>query len=57
MLSLSVAGPFYTALYPIWPFFIAAVTCDVDMRDKLCSRIWEIKSREKSVRALAHPFM
>ena len=50
ILWLPVAGPLYTALYPIWPFFIAAMTCNANMRDTLYNRVWDIRTREKSVR-------
>ncbi|KAL6160436.1 hypothetical protein ACJQWK_09388 [Exserohilum turcicum] len=36
--SLPVHGPLYTAIYPIWPFFVAAVTTTEDKRERLCRR-------------------
>lgn len=45
-----MVGPLYTALYPIWPFFIAAVTGTAELRDMLFNRVREITMREKSVR-------
>ena len=50
ILSLPNSGPLYTASYPIWPFFVAAVTCDETMCDTLYHRVWDMRIREKSVR-------
>jgi hypothetical protein len=49
IVSLPVKGSLYTAIYPIWPFFVAAVTANVDKRDILYQCVVSIRERDKSV--------
>ncbi|KAF1837825.1 hypothetical protein BDW02DRAFT_586303 [Decorospora gaudefroyi] len=48
LLSLPVKGPLYTAVYPIWPLFIAAVTANADKRDRLYQRVVPIREGDKN---------
>ncbi|KAI0591088.1 RTA1 multi-domain protein [Pyrenophora tritici-repentis] len=48
VLSLPVKGPFYTAIYPVWPLFIAAVTTDADRREVLYQRVVPIREGDKN---------
>jgi len=48
LLSLPVKGPLYTAIYPIWPLFIAAVTTDADRREALYQRVVPIREGDKN---------
>ncbi|KAI4644028.1 uncharacterized protein J4E78_009811 [Alternaria triticimaculans] len=48
ILSLPVKGPLYTAIYPVWPFFIAAVTANSDKRDRLYQRVVPIREGDKN---------
>ncbi|KAI4702699.1 hypothetical protein J4E89_010231 [Alternaria sp. Ai002NY15] len=48
LLSLPVKGPLYTAIYPVWPFFIAAVTANSDKRDRLYQRVVPIREGDKN---------
>ncbi|RAR06672.1 hypothetical protein DDE82_003208 [Stemphylium lycopersici] len=48
LLSLPVKGPLYTAIYPIWPFFIAAVTTNADKRDRLYQRVVPIREGDRN---------
>ncbi|OCL09016.1 hypothetical protein AOQ84DRAFT_376222 [Glonium stellatum] len=48
IISLPVKGSLYTATYPIWPFFVAAVTADADRRDTLYQRVVSIREGDKS---------
>ena len=43
LLSLPVKGALYTAIYPVWPLFIAAVTANSDKRDRLYQRVVPIR--------------
>lgn len=48
ILSLPVKGSLYTAIYPIWPLFIAAVTVSSDKRDRLYQRVVPIREGDKN---------
>ncbi|KAG9196131.1 hypothetical protein G6011_01252 [Alternaria panax] len=48
LLSLPVKGPLYTAIYSIWPFFVAAVTANSDKRDRLYQRVVPIREGDKN---------
>ncbi|KAI4923045.1 uncharacterized protein J4E92_007796 [Alternaria infectoria] len=48
LLSLQVKGPLYTAIYPVWPFFVAAVTANSDKRDRLYQRVVPIREGDKN---------
>ncbi|KAF2823882.1 hypothetical protein CC86DRAFT_355183 [Ophiobolus disseminans] len=48
ILSLPVKGSLYTALYPVWPLFIAAVTVNSDKRDRLYQRVVPIREGDKN---------
>ncbi|KAF2500053.1 hypothetical protein BU16DRAFT_501602 [Lophium mytilinum] len=48
ILSLPVTGPLYTAIYPIWPLWIACLTCNADKRDRLYQRVVPIREGDKS---------
>ncbi|KAE8850718.1 hypothetical protein PTNB73_00265 [Pyrenophora teres f. teres] len=48
ILSLPVKGPLYTAIYPVWPLFIAAVTTDADRREALYQRVVPIREGDKN---------
>jgi hypothetical protein len=48
ILSLPVKGSLYTAVYPIWPLFIAAVTANSDKRDRLYQRVVPIREGDKN---------
>jgi hypothetical protein len=48
ILSLPVKGSLYTAIYPIWPLFIAAVTVGSDKRDRLYQRVVPIREGDKN---------
>ncbi|KAF2181851.1 hypothetical protein K469DRAFT_671104 [Zopfia rhizophila CBS 207.26] len=48
ILSLPVKGSLYTAIYPIWPLFIAAVTASADKRELLYQRVVPIREGDKS---------
>ncbi|RMZ73186.1 C6 zinc finger domain [Pyrenophora seminiperda CCB06] len=48
LLSLPVKGPLYTAIYPIWPLFIAAVTTDADRREALYQRVVPIREGDRN---------
>lgn len=48
LLSLPVKGNLYTAIYPIWPLFIAAVTTNSERRDRLYQRVVPIREGDKS---------
>lgn len=48
VLSLPVKGALYTAIYPTWPLFIAAVTVNSDKRDHLYQRVVPIREGDKS---------
>ncbi|KAF2028406.1 hypothetical protein EK21DRAFT_69870 [Setomelanomma holmii] len=48
LLSLPVKGSLYTAIYPIWPVFIAAVTASSDKRDRLYQRVVPIREGDKN---------
>ncbi|KAL6703140.1 hypothetical protein ACN47E_010202 [Coniothyrium glycines] len=39
LLNLPVKGSLYTAIYPVWPFFMAAVTAGEERRETLCRRV------------------
>ncbi|CBY00938.1 hypothetical protein LEMA_P020680.1 [Plenodomus lingam JN3] len=47
LLSLPVKGSLYTAIYPIWPLFIATVTTNSDRRDRLYQRVVPIREGDK----------
>lgn len=46
--SLPVKGALYTAIYPIWPLFIAAVTANSDKRDRLYQHVVPIREGDKN---------
>ncbi|KAL5119062.1 hypothetical protein ACEQ8H_002986 [Pleosporales sp. CAS-2024a] len=48
LLSLPVKGNLYTAIYPVWPVFIAAVTANSDKRDRLYQRVVPIREGDKN---------
>jgi hypothetical protein len=48
LLSLPVKGSLYTAIYPVWPLFIAAVTANSDRRDRLYQRVVPIREGDKN---------
>jgi hypothetical protein len=48
LLSLPVKGNLYTAIYPVWPLFIAAVTANSDKRDRLYQRVVPIREGDKN---------
>ncbi|KAF2814024.1 uncharacterized protein BDZ99DRAFT_410308 [Mytilinidion resinicola] len=48
ILSIPVTGPLYTAIYPIWPLFIACLTCNAETRDRLYQRVVPIREGDKS---------
>ena len=48
MLSIPVKGNLYTAIYPIWPLFFAAVTVNSDKRDRLYQRVVPIREGDKN---------
>ncbi|KAF2474316.1 uncharacterized protein BDR25DRAFT_385802 [Lindgomyces ingoldianus] len=48
LLSLPVKGHLYTAIYPTWPLFIAAVTASADKRDCLYQRVVPITEGDKN---------
>lgn len=48
LLSLPVKGALYTAIYPVWPLFIAAVTANSDKRDRLYQRVVPIREGDKN---------
>ncbi|KAF1915564.1 fungal-specific transcription factor domain-containing protein [Ampelomyces quisqualis] len=48
LLSLPVKGSLYTAIYPVWPLFIAAVTANSDKRDRLYQRVVPIREGDKN---------
>jgi hypothetical protein len=48
LLSLPVKGALYTAIYPVWPLFVAAVTVNSDKRDRLYQRVVPIREGDKN---------
>lgn len=48
LLSLPVKGNLYTALYPVWPVFIASVTANSDKRERLFQRVVPIREGDKN---------
>ncbi|KAF2868429.1 fungal-specific transcription factor domain-containing protein [Massariosphaeria phaeospora] len=48
LLSLPVKGPLYTAIYPVWPLFVAAVTANSEKRDRLYQRVVPIREGDKN---------
>jgi hypothetical protein len=48
ILSLPVKGALYTAIYPVWPLFVAAVTVDSDKRDHIYQRVVPIREGDKN---------
>ncbi|KAJ4988656.1 hypothetical protein SVAN01_05789 [Stagonosporopsis vannaccii] len=48
MLSLPVQGGLYTAIYPVWPLFVAAVTLNSDRRGHLYQRVVPISEGDKN---------
>lgn len=48
ILALPVKGSLYTAIYPVWPLFIAAVTANSDKRDRLYQRVVPIREGDKN---------
>ncbi|KZM27099.1 hypothetical protein ST47_g1751 [Ascochyta rabiei] len=48
ILSLPVQGTLYTAIYPVWPLFVAAVTVNSDKRDRLYQRVVPIREGDKN---------
>ncbi|KAJ4379109.1 hypothetical protein N0V86_005151 [Didymella sp. IMI 355093] len=48
VLSLPVKGALYTAIYPVWPLFVAAVTVNSDKRDRLYQRVVPIREGDKN---------
>lgn len=48
LLTLPVKGSLYTAMYPIWPLFVAAITVNSDKRDTLYRRVVPIREGDKN---------
>ena len=48
VLSLPVKGALYTAIYPTWSVFVAAVTVNSDKRDRLYQRVVPIREGDKN---------
>lgn len=48
ILSIPVKGHLYTAVYPVWPLFIAALTANSDKRDRLYQRVVPIREGDKN---------
>ena len=48
LLSLPVKGHLYTAIYPVWPLFVACVTANSDKRDRLYQRVVPIREGDKN---------
>src|SRR5690242_18382152 len=48
MLSLPVRGSLYTAIYPVWPLFVAAVTLNADKRGHIYQRVVPISEGDKN---------
>ena len=48
LLSLPVKGALYTAIYPVWPLFVAAVTASSDKRDRLYPRVVPLREGDKN---------
>lgn len=48
LLSLPVKGALYSAVYPVWPLFVAAVTVNTDKRDRLYQHIVSIREGDKN---------
>jgi hypothetical protein len=48
LLSLPVKGNLYTAMYPVWPLFIASVTANSDKRERLFQRVVPIREGDKN---------
>jgi len=48
LLSIPVKGSLYSAIYPVWPLFIAAVTANADKRDRLYQRVVPIREGDKN---------
>jgi len=48
LLSLPAKGHLYTAIYPIWPLFVAAVTTDADKREALYQHVVPIREGDKN---------
>lgn len=48
ILSLPVKGPLYTAIYPVWPLFVAAVTVSSEKREGLYQRVVPIREGDKN---------
>ena len=48
LLSLPVKGNLYTAIYPIWPLFIASLTANSDKRERLFQRVVSIREGDKN---------
>ena len=48
LLSIPLKGHLYTADYPVWPLFIAAVTANSDKRDRLYQRVVPIREGDKN---------
>jgi hypothetical protein len=48
ILALPVKGSLYTAIYPVWPLFVAALTVNSDKRDRLYQRVVPIREGDKN---------
>ncbi|KAF2730336.1 hypothetical protein EJ04DRAFT_47693 [Polyplosphaeria fusca] len=48
LLSIPVKGNLFTAIYPVWPLFVAAVTMNSDKRDRLYQRVVPIREGDKN---------
>jgi hypothetical protein len=48
VLSLPVKGPLHTAIYPVWPLFVAAVTVNAEKRDRLYQRVVPIREGDRN---------
>ncbi|KAH6622350.1 fungal-specific transcription factor domain-containing protein [Boeremia exigua] len=48
ILSLPVQGALYTAIYPVWPLFVAAVTLNSDKRDRVYQRVVPIREGDRN---------
>ncbi|PVI02748.1 hypothetical protein DM02DRAFT_641064 [Periconia macrospinosa] len=48
LLSLPVKGNLFTALYPVWPIFIASVTANSEKRERLYQRVVPVREGDKN---------
>ncbi|CAI6333307.1 unnamed protein product [Periconia digitata] len=48
LFSLPVKGSLFTAIYPVWPIFIASVTANPDKRERLFQRVVPVREGDKN---------